>query len=96
MKDVRFFGFNLIDSVKGRWNSIEAKNKMSTYGINWVPIIQENYILPDTIEEMKAQADGVTAIDGAEGLREGFVYRSLDGVRSFKNVSNKFLILKGE
>ena len=96
MKDVRFFGFNLIDSVKGRWNSIEAKNKMSTYNIDWVPIIQEDYILPDTIEEMKAQADGITAIDGAEGLREGFVYRSLDGVRSFKNVSNKFLILKGE
>ena len=40
--------------------------------------------------------DGVTEIPDATGLREGLVYRSLDGVRSFKNVSNKYLLKRGE
>lgn len=96
MKDVRFFGFNLIDSVNGRWNSIDSKQTMAHYNIDWVPIIDTNYILPDTIEELKAQADGDTVIPDASGIREGFVYRSLDGKNSFKNVSNNFLIKKGQ
>lgn len=29
-------------------------------------------------------------------LREGFVYRSQDGQKSFKNVSRKFLLKAGE
>ena len=96
MKDVRFFGFNLIDSVNGRWNSIDSKQTMAHYNIDWVPIIDTNYILPDTIEELKTQADGDTVIPDASGIREGFVYRSLDGKNSFKNVSNNFLIKKGQ
>ena len=96
MKDVRFFGFNLIDSVNGRWNSIDSKQLMAHYNIDWVPIIDTNYILPDTIEELKAQADGNTVIPDASGIREDFVYRSLDGKNSFKNVSNNFLIKKGQ
>lgn len=96
LKDVRFFGFNLIDSVQGRWNSVDSKETMAVYGIEWVPIIDTNYILPDTIEELKAQADGETVVEGGSGLREGFVYRALDGKNSFKNVSNEFLLKKGE
>lgn len=96
LKDVRFFGFNLIDSVQGRWNSVDSKETMAVYGIEWVPIIDTNYVLPDTIEELKAQADGETVVEGGIGLREGFVYRALDGKNSFKNVSNEFLMKKGE
>lgn len=96
LKDVRFFGFNLIDSVQGRWNSVDSKETMAVYGIEWVPIIDTNYVLPDTIEELKAQADGDTVVGGGTGLREGFVYRALDGKNSFKNVSNQFLLKKGE
>lgn len=96
LPDVRFYGFNLIDSINGRWNSLDSKKEMEKYNINWVPILRDNYVLPDTIEEMKDQADGVTEIPDATGLREGLVYRSLDGVRSFKNVSNKYLLKRGE
>lgn len=94
--EVKFYGFNLIDSKNGRWNSVDAKKKMAIFGVEWVPIINEHYILPDTIEELKAQADGETVVPGGSGLREGFVYRSLDGKQSFKNVSNEFLMKKGE
>ena len=96
MHEVRFFGFNFIDSENGRWNSIDAMNYLRQYGIEWVPILDNNFIIPDTIEEMKELATGETAIKGGRGLREGLVYRSLDGERSFKNVSNEFLMKKGE
>lgn len=94
LKDTQFFAFNFIDSKKGRWNSIEAKNYVAKWGIQWVPIIDEHYILPDTIEEIKATADGQCELEGSSGLREGYVYRDLQGQKSFKNVSNQYLMSK--
>jgi len=88
----QFFGFNYITSADGRWNSSQASVLCWNYGIPWVPIISLNYILPDTMEELKLQADGPCEICGSSGLREGYVYRSLDGVHSFKNVSRKYLL----
>lgn len=92
LERVRFFAFNYIDSKRGRWNSVEAKNLFEKYDIEWVPIIDTNYILPDDLEEFKLSADGVCEVDGSSGLREGYVYRSIDGKRSFKNVSRKYLL----
>ena len=43
------------------------------------------------MEELKALADGPSIVN-PDVLREGFVYRSLDGQDSFKNVSNQFLL----
>lgn len=93
LKDTQLFAFNFIDSINGRWNSIKAKNLLAEYGIQFVPIINEHYVLPDDMETLKLQADGNLSedLEGASGLREGFVYRSLDGQRSFKNVSRKYL-----
>lgn len=96
LADTQFFGFNYIDSKNGRWNSVEARDLCVKYGIQWVPIIDTNYILPDTMEELKLQADGLCEVPGSSGLREGYVYRSLDGKRSFKNVSRQYLLKRGE
>ena len=94
LKERQFFGFNFIDSASGRWNSVKARDYVAQWGIQWVPIVDENYILPDTMEEFKATADGPCELPGASGLREGYVYRSQDGKQSFKNVSNEFLLSK--
>lgn len=94
LKELQLFGFNFIDSEGGRWNSVKARDHVAQWGIQWVPIIDENYILPDTMEEFKATADGPCELPGSTGLREGYVYRSLDGKQSFKNVSNQFLMSK--
>lgn len=94
LKVLQLFGFNFIDSMGGRWNSVKARDYVARWGIQWVPIIDENYILPDTMEEFKATADGPCELPGSTGLREGYVYRSLDGKQSFKNVSNQFLMSK--
>ena len=85
-----FAAFNFITSLEGRWNSLRAKGLLSLYGIPWVPIVNKNFILPDTVEELLDIATDVSVIDG--GMREGLVFRSPDGTQSFKAVSNEFLM----
>ena len=89
-KEICFFGYNFIRSDTGRMNSIEAAKICNAVGIPWVPIADEAYILPDDMETLKLDADGPCLV--GEGLREGWVYRSLDGQRSFKNVSRQYLL----
>ena len=89
-KELCFFGYNLIRSDIGRINSIEAAQICGKVGIPWVPIADEAYILPDDMETLKLDADGPCIV--GEGMREGWVYRSLDGQRSFKNVSREYLL----
>ena len=91
--ELRFFGYNFITSDKGRWNSVEAAKLCSEYGIDWVPIVDDNYILPDNFEEFKLSADGPCEASGASGAREGYVYRNYDdNTLSFKNVSREYLL----
>ena len=89
-KEICFFGYNFIRSDTGRMNSIEAAKICNAAGIPWVPIADEAYILPDDMETLKLDADGPCLV--GEGPREGWVYRSLDGQRSFKNVSRQYLL----
>lgn len=85
-----FRAFNFITSLSGRWNSIDAAKFLDRYRIPWVPIIDNAFILPDTVEELLNIATDISLIDG--GMREGLVFRSQDGTKSFKAVSNEFLI----
>ena len=85
-----FRAFNLIFDGK-RLGSVEARDILTEYNISFVPIISEEYELPKTMEDIKLEADGNSEIN-SKVLREGFVYRSLDGTKSFKNVSRNFLL----
>ena len=90
LKEHNFMGFNFITSAEGRWDSKRASKLMMEFGIPWVPIVDENFILPDTVDELLAIATGDSVVDGK--MREGLVFRSQDGVQSFKAVSNEFLL----
>ena len=97
LKELRFFAFNFIDSEQGRWNSIQAQAVAAQYGIDWVPILDENYILPDDFDEFKRSTVGPCDIPNSSGLREGFVYRSVNNPYfSFKNISNEYEYLLKE
>ena len=89
----QFMAFNLIygykDGTIKRFNPIEMTTILKEYNLPCVPIL-ETITLPKTMDEMIAYADGASQIDGQ--LREGVVLRTLDGVESFKSVSNDFLI----
>ena len=95
MKELEFRAFNFITSNLGRTGSLDGRTILEKYNIPWVPIIHENYVLPDSVSELIKAATGPSAIN-PDVLREGWVIRSKDGKTSFKAVSTEYLLKKGE
>ncbi len=62
------------------------------YGLPHVPIVDDNYILPDTIDELQVYVEGAQSmIDGKP--REGIVFYDKEtGQQYFKFVSPEFLM----
>lgn len=86
----KLFVFNLI--INGtRLGTVEMAKFCDENCLLHVPIIDTEYTLPKTMEEMKLEADGYSEIN-PKVKREGFVYRSIDGQQSFKNVSREYLL----
>lgn len=91
IKEHNFKAFNLVSSKQGRWNSIRMTKYLNNYEIPTVPILNESYILPDTMEELYAYVEKEpSTID--KKPKEGIVFRSLDGKNSFKCVSPSYLV----
>ena len=91
LKDREFRVFNFIDSIKGRWTSLDMLQFLENYNISCVPILDVAYILPDTIDELRKYVEeSPSVIDGK--IKEGIVFRSMDGSQSFKCVSPKYLL----
>ena len=87
--DADFYAFNLIYPT-GRLDSLMAKSICNQHGINFVPILATDYVLPDTVNEVLEYAHGKSKL--GETLREGIVFRSKDGKQSFKAVDPQFLL----
>lgn len=93
-----FYGFNIILPGSNPKNAMfnkrlptkESADLAKKYNIKWVPILRNEMILPNSVDEILELADGTSVLENR--TREGLVFRSLDGKRSFKAVSNKFLI----
>ena len=86
-----FMAFNFITSKDGRWGTEKMADLLQKKnGIPCVPILDTNFILPDTVEELLKYATAKSTLDNE--LREGIVFRSKDGSKSFKAVSNEFLL----
>ena len=81
---------DIVTSKEGRLNSYVAKDIVESWGMKHVPLLGMGKT-QNTMEEMKEYADGMSVINPAV-MREGLVYRSLDGIESFKNVSRKYLL----
>ena len=101
LSENHLFRFHMIDSEKGKFDIREAKKVWDKYGMESVPIVDEDYILPDDFEEFKLSADGFYSPEVCEGNskcdREGFVYyKTTNPNFSFKNVSRKYLLKIGE
>lgn len=91
--ELRFFGYDMYTPEEGKIDTLKAKKACENWGIEWVPITDMNYIMPDTIDELLLHADGPCVVDGANGIREGFVYRKKEDTSfSFKAVSNEYLL----
>ena len=92
LKGHDFKAFNLIDSVHGRWNSTKMKGLLEyQWEIPCVPILDGRFTLPDTVEELREYVNSQpSTINGK--MKEGIVFRSQDGIQSFKCVSPEYLI----
>jgi hypothetical protein len=94
LKDRDFKAFNVIlgyeDGHTERLNPMEMKELLDEFGVPTVDIVDEHFKIPETCEQLLALAGGPSAIDG--GMREGLVFRSYHGARSFKAVDNNFLL----
>ena len=94
MKDHDFAAFNLIIKFKNqepvRYDAAAMEKLLTPLGIPSVPIVSLTFTIPETCDDLLNIATGISAIDG--GMREGIVIRSKDGQRSFKAVSNEFLL----
>ena len=94
LKEHRLAIFNIIYGFKDghtkRLNPLECKTMCETIGLPCVPVVYRSFFLPKTCEELLEIATGKSQIDG--GMREGLVFRSVDGVKSFKAASNEYLV----
>ena len=93
IEDHDFAAFNLIYSTTGRASTSEMSFMMTMYNIPFVPIIEENIDFAEkfsTMSDMLLWAEGNSKLDGLP--REGIVFRTMDGKKSFKAVSNSYLL----
>jgi len=81
--------FNVI-YPSGRIGSVEAKSIVEQNGMKFVPIVNKEMELPDSIDSILEHVTHKSEI--GDTLREGSVFRSMDGKLSFKAVSPAFLI----
>lgn len=87
---VRFYNAFDIDKQE-RLNLRDFMSVMKGMGFETVPVLEIEFILPDTVEELLKQAEGKSVLN-PDTEREGIVIRSLDTTISFKAISNKFLL----
>ena len=97
LTETHFFAFHFTDSENGRWDIRKVKKLFEKYNIPTVPIVDENYIMPNDFEELKLDAEYYYSPECCEGkpkqLAEGWVYyKTTDPNFSFKNVSRKYLL----
>ena len=88
-----FAAFNLIFSSTGRVGTKEMIAILNGYHVPCIPVVEENIDFTDkfaTLEDMLLWAEGNSKVDGLP--REGIVFRTMDGQKSFKAVSNSFLL----
>ena len=87
-----FAAFNLIFSSRGRVGTMEMTHLLDKYHIPCVPVVEEKMKINqfENVDDILAYAEGKSQVDGLP--REGIVFRTVDGTKSFKAVSNSFLL----
>lgn len=90
-----FKAFNLIFSHCGRYGTLEMQTLLEGLGVPCVPVVNDDFYFDEIegenkVDSLLEMATGDSAVDGKP--REGFVLRSADGSKSFKAVSNSFLL----
>ena len=92
IKGQTVYFFNAFDiDTQQYYTQEEMENFIQSLNLKTVPILDRNYTLPETVEDLLQYADGKSELNKDFG-REGIVVRSLDRSISFKVISNSFLL----
>jgi RNA ligase (TIGR02306 family) len=100
IKGQDFYVFSMYSITKGRYlNPNERGNFCCALGLKQVPVIAYTANPYDTlglksVEDMLGFADGQSTLN-PKVLREGLVFKRIDGQEHFKCVSNKYLLKHG-
>ena len=94
IKGLDFYIFNIrLTDIKTDYNLINISRFCNTTGMKRVPLVSMLKRLPDTVDEVIAEADGISELK-PDQIREGLVWRSHDSNPkvSFKAKSQKYQI----
>lgn len=92
IKGQTVYFFNAFDiDIQQYYSQKEMENLIQSLNLKTVPILDRNYTLPETVEDLLQYADSKSELNKDFG-REGVVVRSLDRSISFKVISNNFLL----
>lgn len=92
LKDVEFHVFDVYDIQAGDYLPPDARRSLiRKMGLNHVPVIDEQFKLEHTVDDLLKIAEGSSRItDGVE--REGIVFKEVNGGFTFKAISNRYLL----
>lgn len=96
LSDVEFFLYAVWDIDNQRYFGSDERNELAiSLGILHVPVLGTGIKIEEsqTIACLLKQADGPSLLS-KNPIREGWVYKSMDGTKSFKVISNRFLLKK--
>jgi RNA ligase (TIGR02306 family) len=86
--------FNVFDIDMGEYLPLDKfKFIVEHLGLETIPILDEDFKLPDSVDELLAYAENKSVLN-PNFDREGVVIRSTDRTVSYKAISNKFLLNK--
>jgi RNA ligase (TIGR02306 family) len=91
--DVEFFVFDIYNAKKGRYlTPLERQETINQLGLNHVPILNWNVnLVTADIEYLLSMADGRSQL-GKCPMREGLVFKAMNGGMTFKVISNSYLL----
>jgi RNA ligase (TIGR02306 family) len=91
LKEPMFVVFDVYDIQAGEYLPPDARRELiENMGMNHVPVLNERYVLTQTVDEIIASAEGQSTFAKVE--REGIVFKQAMGGFSFKAISNKYLL----
>jgi RNA ligase (TIGR02306 family) len=96
LKGHDFYVYTIYDIGAGQYVSPNLRIKICySLGLKHVPVIDTDYdVFHYTIDSVLEMSDGLSKINPNK-MREGIVYKRVDGQEHFKAVSNSYLLKRG-
>lgn len=95
IKGQDFYVFDVLNLATGKYLLPEQRRALVTkLGLKHVPVLEDTRNISGSIERLVSEADGFSHLN-TQKLREGLVFKRVDGPEHFKAVSNKYLLKTG-